>query len=262
MVSCDSEPVTPDLDWNAEPLTELEGAQATLPPPPNSELWSGNVVQGYNAEFRVLAANPFDVIWVLWGSGDPVSGPCFPQMGGLCSELANPHLMRSVVADASGEASFTVHVPNNAPMNHISFEAWGGGGPNAYKTPAIMRVVQDEWPIELITGSPGSQGPTGDPFTANSAWVNADTLFLDVEYSGGCAPHDFESWWNGAYMLSLPVQMNLEVVHDANGDLCRALIFEELALDLTELRRGYGYGGPATIVIHAPDGNTVHYDFP
>lgn len=262
LAGCQAESLELTLDPSAEALVDIDVAATVAPPPVDASLWGGNVVEGYNAEFRVMGANPFDTMWILWDFGNPTTGPCFPQLGGICSELTNPRLLGRVTTDANGDADFQVQIPGHVQPKRASFEAVGGGGANSYKTPAFMRYIQDDAPIGLNISGIGNPTPTGDDFTATSAEINGDTLFLDVEHSGGCAPHTYESWWNGAWMLSLPVQMNLDIVHDAHGDLCRALIFNTLALDLTDVRTSYGYGTPATIVIHAPDGNTVHYDIP
>lgn len=105
----------------------------------------------------------------------------------------------------------------------------------------------------------GGAGDTGDP-----VWIEADTLFVIVGHAGGCEAHDYRICWpDAAIMESDPVQVDLEVWHDANGDSCDAYLTETLAFDLTPLRDAWhdNYGaGPGTITIHL-GGETVDYTF-
>lgn len=75
-----------------------------------------------------------------------------------------------------------------------------------------------------------------DDYNLDTMWMVKDTLFLKVQYSGGCEDHEFELMSNGAYAKSMPPQMTLHLEHDANNDMCRAMITEELKFDLTPVR--------------------------
>jgi hypothetical protein len=94
--------------------------------------------------------------------------------------------------------------------------------------------------------------------------VEDDTLFVTVGHSGGCETHDFQICWpDQMFMESAPVQVSLELWHDAHGDGCEAYLTEELAFDLAPLRDAWhdAYGaGPGTITIHV-GGETVDYTF-
>jgi len=91
-----------------------------------------------------------------------------------------------------------------------------------------------------------------DPATIRSASISGSELRITVEFGGGCAEHHFSLLHSGLFMESLPVQTNLQLTHDAEGDRCRALLGRELVFDLTPLRHAYleAYGRPETIVIH------------
>ena len=83
-----------------------------------------------------------------------------------------------------------------------------------------------------------------DPYTIGGAKIVGDTLHLDVSYSGGCEPHDFSLCFGGI-VLDLG-WVNLAAVHDAHGDLCKALISEPQTFDLTPLKV---FQSPVTIVL-------------
>ncbi len=77
-----------------------------------------------------------------------------------------------------------------------------------------------------------------DAYKLSEPRVSGDTLFVQVEYSGGCKDHVFTARHNGQYMKSMPPQLNVTIDHNANGDKCRELIRETLAFDLKSCRQG------------------------
>ena len=84
-----------------------------------------------------------------------------------------------------------------------------------------------------------------DAYKLAKSRVSGDTLFVDVEYSGGCKDHVFTARHNGQYMKSMPAQLNLMIDHNGNADACRELIKETLAFDL----RGARYGNSGTLIL-------------
>lgn len=96
-------------------------------------------------------------------------------------------------------------------------------------------------PVE-ITSEPGS----ADPINLLSASVYGDTLQLEVSHGGGCAQHLYGLRWDGSFLESLPVQAVLSLTHDAQGDVCKAIVFETLYFDLMPLKEQYrqAYGAP------------------
>ncbi|MEN9333810.1 MAG: hypothetical protein RLY35_990 [Bacteroidota bacterium] len=101
---------------------------------------------------------------------------------------------------------------------------------------------------EMLTGNDGFitvdkayVGPAkGDAFTILDVNVNGDSLYVGVQYSGGCKAHEFKMISNGNMLKSLPPQLPLYLEHQANGDNCRALKTEKLAFDLKPLRTQNG----------------------
>ena len=94
-------------------------------------------------------------------------------------------------------------------------------------------------------------------------YIEGDKLFLNVGYGGGCEEHEFTLCWpSQSFMESNPVQTGLEVLHDANDDMCDAYFFDTIEFDLTPLRDAYvdGYGGGGTIIVHV-GGESLEYSF-
>lgn len=85
-----------------------------------------------------------------------------------------------------------------------------------------------------------------DPFQVEVIRVNGDTLLVEVSYGGGCKEHQFTLKTNGAWMKSLPPQINLWLEHESHDDMCRALIHTTLRFDLRPVRYA---GGEQVVVI-------------
>jgi len=89
-------------------------------------------------------------------------------------------------------------------------------------------------------------------FQDRAPQLAGDTLTLPIQYGGGCRVHRFGLLIDPAFRESHPVQVTARLAHDADGDLCRALLGQDLRFDLSPLRRRYqaAYGpGPGEIHI-------------
>ena len=80
-----------------------------------------------------------------------------------------------------------------------------------------------------------------DPYTIKSApFVQGDRIDFELEYGGGCQDHEFVLCWNGDFVGQPPsAQAEIRLYHNANGDLCRALITEIRSYNLAPMRRAY-----------------------
>lgn len=74
-----------------------------------------------------------------------------------------------------------------------------------------------------------------DPFDLREITVNGREVEITVSYAGGCAPHTFEVIWDGTLIKTNPPQINLAIIHNANGDMCEAYITEILKFNLDSL---------------------------
>lgn len=129
-----------------------------------------------------------------------------------------------------------------------------GIAPNAFSdglVTVVGNVDDPAWPRDAVT--------------VDSATVSGDTLHLLVRYGGGCRTHRFALLLGKAFMESHPVQVHVRLAHDADGDMCRALLSKTLSFDLTPLKTAYreSYGpGAATIVMNlVGHGRSIRYSF-
>lgn len=126
-----------------------------------------------------------------------------------------------------------------------------------------LQLMRQGIPPLVMSQEKGLDGLRADPLQILAARVQAGVLEVEVEWGGGCAPHDVDAVaWTG-WMESNPVQVGVALAHDAHGDACKALLRRTLRFDLEPLRTAYGraYGpGPATLALRlgvASGGGTV-----
>lgn len=67
---------------------------------------------GTTLDFSVEGAQPGATVWVALGFQEQVGALCPPVLQGGCVDLASPRLLRTLTADAAGEATFQVTVPS------------------------------------------------------------------------------------------------------------------------------------------------------
>ena len=72
-----------------------------------------------------------------------------------------------------------------------------------------------------------------DNFDLKAISLNADTLFIEIAHGGGCQQHDYTLFMSASvFAESFPVQASLYLQHNANGDLCKALLQQKICFDL------------------------------
>jgi hypothetical protein len=73
---------------------------------------------------------------------------------------------------------------------------------------------------------------TSDPFQI-IAIIPRDTQWdAIVEYNGGCGNHIFNVVWNGTFDSNASVATKIALVHNANGDQCKALIRDTVSFNV------------------------------
>ena len=82
---------------------------------------------------------------------------------------------------------------------------------------------------------------------------------LDLQYTGGCADHDFEVWWTGVGAPSCPPSAAIELQHYAHGDMCDSVVNESIWIDLTPTLDQIGFcNGALDITILVGQGTVVY----
>ena len=64
--------------------------------------------------------------------------------------------------------------------------------------------------------------------------IEGNILTIEVSYSGGCNEHEFQLYFDGTYMKSLPPKVNFILTHDDKGDVCRSMVEKKLNFDISK----------------------------
>ena len=94
----------------------------------------------------------------------------------------------------------------------------------------------DQWGSDDYVIETGKDMLTGED---RFPFIEGDTLTVTVSYGGGCRQHDFTLVSSSAFMESNPVQLRVDLAHDARGDPCTAYPTEDYVFDLTPVRMLY-----------------------
>lgn len=105
-------------------------------------------------------------------------------------------------------------------------------------TPADILPSEPIDSVLVFTDDPGDTFGT-DHFVINSATLTGDTLKINVSYGGGCEAHQLTLIASELFLETFPVQLNLSLAHNANGDPCEAWLTEAYLFDLTPIKRFY-----------------------
>ena len=78
-----------------------------------------------------------------------------------------------------------------------------------------------------------------DFYGVNEILLDENELFINVNYGGGCEEHNFKLVMEPDFCSTPPVYYYFYLSHDANNDVCFALITEHnLCFDISELLTG------------------------
>ncbi len=100
-----------------------------------------------------------------------------------------------------------------------------------------------------------SSGKLG--YLVESVKVDGDKLIFKIIHNGGCKPHSFRLIGDSTIAKSKPVQTNLFLVHENNGDICADEIKKELIFDISRLKN-LGFNPIQLNIDHL---NTVLYEY-
>ncbi len=123
--------------------------------------------------------------------------------------------------------------------------------------PSVLSTKNDTTHTEIImVDDLSSAGLATDNAQIKSAVIASDVLTVVAQYGGGCKQPDFKLFGSNRFLESFPPQADIVLSHNANGDLCKALITDSLRFSLTRLREAYqsSYGSKGTLLLrlHEP----------
>jgi hypothetical protein len=150
-------------------------------------LTSDAFVLGNDTEVRVSGARPGGLIYLAYSFQGAGAGPCPTGLTGCIGILA-PQVIATLTADANGEASLPLSLPNQLPASRVWMQAatlGPNGGPSNVISNAFLSRNGDEDGDGLTNGEEAQAG--SNPFVVDSDNGGADDL---VEVDVGTDPAD------------------------------------------------------------------------
>ncbi|MFP2927686.1 hypothetical protein ACLESO_21315 [Pyxidicoccus sp. 3LG] len=149
--------------------------------------------------------------------------------------------------------------PEKAPEPEVAQpESQPGGAPEA------TTAQEGKSPIQQIVVTPNPQPK--DAIRIEGIRASGGVLDLSVQHGGGCAEHTYTLAWDGELQQGqdgTPVA-NLVLVHDANGDRCKALLMATPRFDLAPISQRFGEKfskATGAVDLALPGQATVRYAF-
>lgn len=98
-------------------------------------------------------------------------------------------------------------------------------------------IQETEYPKYIELNFLASNSFSSDPITVLSAKVNGDFLELTLQYGGGCQEHQVDLVLIRPECGTPPLPPpTFEIRHNANGDVCKALITKEYRFNISGIR--------------------------
>ncbi len=84
----------------------------------------------------------------------------------------------------------------------------------------------------LDTCDEAAEATYPDSLTVEAAEAHGSTLLVQYSHGGGCETHEYAVCFVDRVLASDPPQFELRILHNANGDTCRAFKEEVLSVEL------------------------------
>ena len=99
-----------------------------------------------------------------------------------------------------------------------------------------------------------------DSFTIAAVRVEENTLFVEVSYGGGCKKHRFECIGATSISKSLPPIRSVQITHFGDNDMCKALVYETIEIDISALAYQQKKGSEIILNLTGWE-EPIHYTF-
>ena len=101
----------------------------------------------------------------------------------------------------------------------------------------VVEILQGECPKYTELNYSNYDSLKADPLAVLAVNIEGDCLVLTLQYGGGCKEHKVDLALIVPQCETPPLPPpNFEVRHDANGDVCKALITKDYRFDISGIR--------------------------
>ncbi|MFM1874408.1 MAG: hypothetical protein RL266_145 [Bacteroidota bacterium] len=96
--------------------------------------------------------------------------------------------------------------------------------------------------------------PSKPDFQVLEISAKNDVLTVVFRYSGGCKDHDFNAYFSGSWLKSMPPQAIIEFEHlNPENDACRSVVKDTVQFNMAPLR----YATSGSVVVKWPNDKSV-----
>lgn len=93
-----------------------------------------------------------------------------------------------------------------------------------------------DWFYEVVSDKEFEPPEENGDFEKNDIWVEGDTLYIGITYSGGCEDHNFSLHTTGRYTKTKPPGLKLYFRHQDRDDPCRMVVNRTIKFNIKKLR--------------------------
>lgn len=151
--------------------------------------------------------------------------------------------------DLLDEQSFGILFNNNEVLSFENFDTLGKEGINYFRD--CMMIKPYPYTNEVKVLSPAvSPVNWNDFFSIENVSITCNLLKIEVTYGGGCKTHEFMLYVDSVVIDNDPPVLNFTLLHNANGDACKALVTETLVFNINPGEELYSGSLPLQIQIN------------
>lgn len=87
------------------------------------------------------------------------------------------------------------------------------------------------------------------PFNITDVRREGNTLFVNVNFTGGCGEHYFKVIGNPAIMKSMPAKRSVMIAHDVPREICEDMVSKVLEIDISALAESQTPGSQIILLL-------------
>lgn len=147
------------------------------------------------------------------------------------------------------EQSFGILFNNNEVLSLKKFDTLGKEDTHYFRD--CMMINADHSTKEVKVLSPAVEPVNwNDFFSIENVSITCNLLEIEVTYGGGCKTHEFMLYVDSVVIDSDPPILNFTLLHNANGDACKAIVTETLVFNIKPVEELYSGLLPLQIQIN------------
>ena len=99
-----------------------------------------------------------------------------------------------------------------------------------------------------------------EPFNITDVKLEGNTLFVYVDFIGGCGVHNFKAIGNIAIMKSMPPKRSFKIIHEVPREICEEKVNKVLEIDISDLAESKTSGSQIFLILDGWD-KEINYTF-